>query len=55
VSWKSDNRIVLRQTRQHRNAPKHVITTFLKAIVQQALENDFLSGALSKAGLLSAK
>ena len=28
---------MLRQARQHRNAPKHVITTFPKAIVQQAL------------------
>jgi len=37
VSWKSSDRIVLRQARQHRNAPKHVITTFPKAIVQQAL------------------
>jgi len=37
VSWESNDRIVLRQSCQHRNAPKHVITTFPKAIVQQAL------------------
>jgi len=38
VPWESDDRIVVRQPRQHRSAPKHVISTFPKAIVQQALK-----------------
>ena len=37
MSWESNDRIVVHQARQHRNAPRHVITTFPKAIVQQAL------------------
>jgi len=55
VSWKSDNRIVLRQARQHRNAPKHVITTFPKAIVQQTLQLRANPEALlSKLSIVSA-
>ena len=37
VSWESDDRIARRPARQHRSAPKHAVTTFPKAIVQQAL------------------
>ena len=38
MSWESDDRIVVRQARQHRSTPKHVIPTYPKAIVQQALK-----------------
>jgi len=43
VSWESNDRIVLRQSRQHRSAPQHVITTFPKPIVQQAPKNPSLA------------